>query len=207
MSDIARVLALLDTAASEPEQANLGDLWHQFNELYPQLSLKMQLQLGGEVMERLAKLYEAKATLWFDDWEEGNNTEGPCFTDEMLQGLVRQTQTVDVSSLAHESRLSSGRSHAKGESIAGEVDKAKILAVVNDLAIEETAMVAHDETVSGWVSAVAEQMRHLDLPIPLLQLHQLLDLSLIQLWLALLLGDYQLEQRGEFYDISDIWVY
>ena len=207
MSDVARVLALLDTAASEPEQANLSDLWHQFTELYPQLPLKMQLQLGGEVMERLAGLYEAKATLWFDDWEEGNNTEGPCFTDEMLQGLVRQTQTVDVSSLVYESRPPSGRSHAKSESIAGEVDKAKVLAVVDDLASEETVMVAHDENVSGWVSAVAEQMRYLDLPIPLLKLHQLLDLSLIQLWLALLLGDYQLEQRGEFYDISEIWVY
>ena len=78
---------------------------------------------------------------------------------------------------------------------------------MDDLASEETVMVAHDENVSGWVSAVAEQMIHLDLPIPLLHLHQLLDLSLIQLWLALLLGDYQLEQRGEFYDIRDIWVY
>lgn len=207
MSDIARVLALLNTAAFEPEQANLSDLWHQFNELYPQLPLKMQLQLGGEVMERLAGLYEAKATLWFDDWEEGNNIEGPCFTDEMLHGLVRQTQTVDVSSLVYPSRPPSGRSDAKSESIAGEVDKAKVLAVVDDLASEETVMVAHDENVSGWLSAVAEQMRHLDRPIPLLHLHQLLDLSLIQLWLALLLGDYQLEQRGEFYDISDIWVY
>ena len=77
----------------------------------------------------LQKRYEAKATLWFDDWEEGNNTEGPCFTDEMLQGLVRQTQTVDVSSLIYESRPPSGRSHAKSESIAREVDKAKVLAV------------------------------------------------------------------------------
>lgn len=207
MSDIARVLALLDTAATEPEQANLSDLWYQFTELYPQLSLKMQLQLGGEVMERLAGLYEAKATLWFDDWEEGNNTEGPCFTDEMLQGLVRQTQTVDVSSFVRESKPSSGRSHAKSESIAGEVDKAKVLAVVDDLVIEETAMVAHDENVSGWVSAVAEQMKYVDLPVPLLHLYQLLDLSLIQLWLALLLGDYCLEQRGEFYDLTNIWVH
>lgn len=35
--------------------------------------------------------------------------------------------------------------------------------------------------------------------VSLLQLQQSIDLPLIQVWLALLLGDHPLEQRGAFY--------
>lgn len=42
--------------------------------------------------------------------------------------------------------------------------------------------------------------------VSLLQLQQSIDLPLIPLWLALLLGGYRLEQRGEFYEREQIWV-
>jgi hypothetical protein len=42
--------------------------------------------------------------------------------------------------------------------------------------------------------------------ISLLQLQRSVEMPLVQLWLALLLGEYTLEQRGEFYAAEQIWV-
>lgn len=206
MSDVAPLLALLDAAATEPERADLEELWRQFAAVSPRLSPLEYLQIGGQLIERLAGLYEAKATLWLDDWEEGSNTAGPIFTDDLLQGMVRQTQVVDVSPVTRPAKRSPRHARPQGESVVGEVDKARVLTLVDALDSEEPLMVAHDENVSGWVGAVAGYLETVDLPVTLLCLHQALDLSLIQLWLALLLGGYSLEQQGEFYDVASILV-
>jgi hypothetical protein len=42
--------------------------------------------------------------------------------------------------------------------------------------------------------------------IPLLQLQQTVGMPLVQLWLALLLGGFVIEQRGKFYETEQVWV-
>jgi hypothetical protein len=40
----------------------------------------------------------------------------------------------------------------------------------------------------------------------LIDLQAALPLSMVEIWLSLLLGDFKLEQRGEFYNASEIWI-
>jgi hypothetical protein len=39
-----------------------------------------------------------------------------------------------------------------------------------------------------------------------MDLQKVVQLPIIETWLGLLLGDFKLEQRGEFYDSSGIWI-
>lgn len=41
--------------------------------------------------------------------------------------------------------------------------------------------------------------------VRLLQLQHSVQMPLIQVWLALLLDGYEIEQKGEFYDLDGIW--
>jgi hypothetical protein len=43
-------------------------------------------------------------------------------------------------------------------------------------------------------------------PIRLIDLQKDLKLQIVETWLGLLLGDFKLEQRGSFYDSSEIWI-
>jgi hypothetical protein len=66
---------------------------------------------------------------------------------------------------------------------------------------------AHDEDVSTWGQTISGWMIEQRIStIPLMQLQQSVGMPLVQLWLALLLGKYEIEQRGEFYDAQQIWV-
>jgi len=66
---------------------------------------------------------------------------------------------------------------------------------------------AHDEDVSVWVGAIAQRMAEQQVSTaPLVELQQSMGMPLIQLWLALLLGGFTLQQRGEFYETEQIWV-
>lgn len=42
--------------------------------------------------------------------------------------------------------------------------------------------------------------------VRLLQLQHSVQMPLIQVWLALLLDGYEIEQKDEFYDLDGIWV-
>ncbi len=63
------------------------------------------------------------------------------------------------------------------------------------------------EDVLTWTGTITSWMvEHRVSTIPLVQLQQAVQMPLVQLWLALLLGEYAIEQRGEFYDVQQIWV-
>jgi hypothetical protein len=40
----------------------------------------------------------------------------------------------------------------------------------------------------------------------LIDLQTALPLPMVEIWLGLLLGDFKLEQRGEFYNANEIWI-
>jgi hypothetical protein len=40
----------------------------------------------------------------------------------------------------------------------------------------------------------------------LLELQRAVELPLVQVWLALLLNGFEIEQRGEFYETEQVWI-
>jgi hypothetical protein len=80
-------------------------------------------------------------------------------------------------------------------------------AIADEAAEKEKALqVAHDENVSDWIETIATWIDAQPIQvISLLELQRSLPISLIEIWLALLLGSYKLEQRGAFYS-GEVWI-
>lgn len=110
-------------------------------------------------------------------------------------------------------------SSAPEESIAGTVDKAALLHVLQEIEAEsaqtQTAAdplsIAHSENVSVWAKVIATWMeQRCELAaVSLNHLQQALEMPLVEVWLGLLLkgqDEYELEQRGDFYSSRGIWV-
>ena len=166
--------------------------------------------MGGEVLAQLAEICEAKSEVLWDDWQDAHNSAGPVMDGDWLRGLTRQTQEIDFSELVQRSgnakQLDQGDA-TESESVVGEVDKAAVLALLDELTLEEAKekalAVSHSEDVAAWVAAISVKRRAG--PQRLIELQKQLQMPLIEVWIASLLGGFQLEQRGEFYEAHEIW--
>jgi hypothetical protein len=207
----------LKSSVLEPESVNLNQLWQIIEPLLQQLPDLEQLRVGGTVMTLLAEIHSAKADRFLADWEERYNDEGPVMEEDLLAGLVQRTMFLDISDLI--SPKTKGSSKPPADSVAKPVEKKQVLKMLDQMEAEHTTKqqalsVAHDENVSAWIEAIAQWLRYppagdpdqgvwfSELAVAFSQEAQLL--SPIQIFLALLLGGYQLKQPGGFY--SDIWV-
>ncbi len=123
--------------------------------------------------------------------------------------------TVDLSDLMEPVRPQQPRTKSIGKaegSIAAPVDKAAVLAMVDQLEAENEAMqkqavlaIAHSEGVAGWTAAIYEWLQIALLPVSIAELSRGLEIPLIEVWLDVLFGGFQLEQQKEFYE-SPVWV-
>lgn len=212
----------LESAAAVPEAANLAELMQALEEAIAPLPQQLQLQTAAEGILRIAQVYASRSDWLLSSWEEAHNPKGPILGEDMLSGLVRQTMTLDLAALI-ESPVPEHRhrqqSSAPGESIAGSVDKAALLQVLQEIEAEsaeaQTAAdpfsLAHSEDIPQWGKAIATWMeQRCELAaVSLIHLQQALGMPMVEVWLGLLLAgqdEYELEQRGDFYSPRGIWV-
>ncbi|MBD1844341.1 hypothetical protein H6F89_13260 [Cyanobacteria bacterium FACHB-63] len=100
------------------------------------------------------------------------------------------------------------------------VDKAAVLAMVDQLEAEDEVvqkqsvlahpqgsalLYAHSEDVAGWTKAIAQWLQTALPPVSIVELSCGLEMPWVEVWLGVLFGGFQFEQRGEFYE-SPIWV-
>jgi hypothetical protein len=209
----------LRQARQMPETIGVAQMLDAVEVAVAQLPEADRLQFAGEALLQIAQLCETRAEVWMSEWEEASrdpSVEQGFFTD-----LVRQTMAVDLTDLmestpARKSRTRRAKSGGTGEgSIIATVDKAAVLAMVEQLeaeaALEEerkqqVLAIAHDENVSQWTEAIAQRLQAA-FPdrVSFTQLCQRLGMPTVEVWLAVLLGEFELKQEGEFYD-SPIWV-
>lgn len=190
------------------EEVNLPGLVRQFDQVLMQLPPTEQLRVGGLYMDRLAQLYRERAMLLLDDWEEEYNTQGPRFDDSLLEGLIRETQFVDVSEFVKPGgRLRSPKVTGpldEDDSVFVELDTEQAVALAEqDL---EQVDLSHAENVSDWVEQIKAWFEEEQGEIRLVELQQKLRLSWVELCLGVLLGGLILEQRGGFYELETLWV-
>ncbi len=198
-----------EDAADVPEEANILDLWQQFEGVMVELPWREQLRLGGEVLAQLADICEAKSEILWDDWQDAHNTDGPVLDGDWLKGITRQTQELNFSDLVQRStQRDTLEPVADDASVVGEVDKASVLALVDALtedAVKAQALaVSHAENVSDWVETLLS--KRTGTPQRLIDLQQRMKMPLVEVWIAALLGDFTLEQRGEFYETEHLWI-
>lgn len=190
------------------EEVNLLGLVSQFDQVLAQLPPTEQLRVGGLYLDRLAQLYRERAMLLLDDWEEEYNTQGPRFDDSLLDGLVRESQFVDLSEF-----IKPGK-RVKSPKVTGPLDEEDSVFV--ELGVEEAIALAaqeldrmelsHAENVSDWVRQIADWFEREPESIRLADMYMQLKMPFVELCLGLLLGGFSLEQRGEFYEFSSVWV-
>ncbi|MEM9087111.1 MAG: hypothetical protein AAGC93_00005 [Cyanobacteria bacterium P01_F01_bin.53] len=81
----------------------------------------------------------------------------------------------------------------------------EMLDTLGDEELKAQAMaVSHSESVSDWVRALSA--RQSDVPQRLVDIQAQLNMPMVEVWIAALLGGFSLEQRGSFYETHEVWV-
>lgn len=215
---------VLKEATLAPDEADLRQLLKMLDESLSALDTVGQLQVAAEAIAQIVQVFQERSTLAFEELEATNNNEGPPMPSDAFDRYVRQIMEVDfeqfiepLASLPRKVPERSASVHEQG-SVVGELDQVALLHALDeqmsqhpgltDVEVFNQALsLAHDEDVSTWTGTITSWMvEHRVSTIPLVQLQQAVKMPLVQLWLALLLGEYAIEQRGEFYDVQQIWV-
>ena len=214
----------LRVAQLMPERANLGELMSRVDETLAQLSTgsaqrtdSERLQAAGELLLQVADLCAVRAEALMMGWEETHRD--PIVEPEFFADVVRQTMAVDLSDLM-ESPLPRKRRAKPEQKLAGTilapVDKETLLLWVdqweaeasgNEVSqIQQVLAISHEEDVTEWAKTISRWMERQPEPVVALNdLWQKLEMPWVEVWLGLLLGGFELEQRGNFYD-AQIWV-
>ncbi|ABW31903.1 hypothetical protein [Acaryochloris marina] len=205
--DFASALA---SALDEPEQADISLMCASLDQHLQGRSPHEQLRVAGDAIKDMAEVCLQRAELMIQGWEERYNSEGPVLDEDFLAGMVQQTMFLDVSDLCRQPKSRKRRQGFMGkpvESVVGDVSKESVLKFVEELESgESVAMkVSHEEDVSAWVAAISTYLQQVPGKVPMVELMQELQLSLVSIWLGMLLGGFQFEQRGGFYD-QNVWI-
>ena len=199
----------LEEAAEMPETVDVLSLWQQFEGELAGLEQRDRLRVAGDILVQLAGLCETKADVLWEDWQDAHNADGPVMGGDWLQGVTRQTQELDFSHLVKRSyQTHPNADKADEDSVAGDVDKLSVLEMLDtleDADLKSQALaVSHAENVSDWIQALAEQQR--EGPQRLVDIQRQLQMPMVEVWIAALLGGFPMEQRGSFYQTQEVWV-
>jgi hypothetical protein len=206
----------LQAAQRMPEHVNLEELLGQMEQVLAQVSEPERLRLAGDVLLRVAEVIAARSEVLITEWEDAYRD--PVVAEGFFADVVRQTMTVDLSELMEPALPRKKRTPSTRPvdgSIVGTVDKAAVLAMVEQLEAEAVAeevrvqqvlAIAHDENVSSWIAAIAAWLQGLSSDgVSFVELCSCLDMPWVEVWLGVLLGGFELEQHGEFYQ-APIWI-
>ncbi|BAU15738.1 unknown protein (plasmid) [Leptolyngbya sp. NIES-3755] len=225
---------VIESAEEVPEQADLEQIWSILDVAPDCLSVRSQLKLAGDVIDRMAQIIHDRALLTIEEIHHIGNAEGPIMPPGAFDRFVRQSmqvnlmQFVEAPSVPPRAMPVGSRFDYPndGRSVVAEIDQAALLEALDEElqffeepeTYEQALALAHSENVQDWVNAIeqcfAVQPSNC---IPLTELVTLMgEVSQeevsepqrlwVKTWLALLLGEYRLEQRGEFYQIETVWV-
>ena len=207
---------VLSTARQTPEDANLPMVFKLLDLTLVDLDTRSQLRIAGEAVCQIADLFSDRSNFLFEELHSRAVKGEPIMADEAFDRYVRQSMVVDFEQFI-EPLPSLPRKNPEqaqnGNSIVGAIDKEVLIQALEQeslLSVEEefeqAISTAHAEDVSAWVEAIAQYIENNFSPMRLIDLQAALPLSMVEIWLGLLLGDFKLEQRGEFYNASEIWI-
>jgi hypothetical protein len=214
----------LKDATSAPDTANVRQLLDGLDVALLKLDTVGQLQVAAEAIAQIAQVVCDRSTLTFEELEATNSVAGPVMPSDAFDRYVRQTMAVDfdpfMAPLASLPRKVPERQGLSDEpaSVVGMLDQVALLQALDEQmrqqlglteleAFNQAIGLAHAEDIAAESAAIAQWLRENQITtVPLVQLQRSTGLSLVQLWLALLLGGYDMEQRGQFYDLSSVWI-
>lgn len=202
----------MQQAIADPSSANLHQLLHGLEQLLVGLPQDSQLQVAGTILAQLVDIYASRANGLLEEWEDKYNpAQGePILTAELLHEVLRQSMTLNLDEVL-EAAPSWQENPSPSDSLVSVVDQSNLLEFLAQMEQEQVQQdalaIAHDEDISAWIGKISQWMKeHQNREVSLLELQRSLQMPFIEIWLALLLGGYGIEQRGDFYQTEGIWV-
>ena len=207
---------VISSARQTPEDANLPMVFKLLDLTLVDLDTRSQLRIAGEAVCQIADLFCDRSNFLFEELHSRAVNGEPIMADDVFDRYVRQSMVVDFDQFIEPlqslpRKISEQRE--SGNSIVGEIDKEVLIQALEQeslLSVEEeferAISTAHAENVSAWIEAIANCIANNSSPMRLMDLQSALPLSMVEIWLGLLLGDFKLEQRGGFYDSREIWI-
>ncbi|PSB46823.1 hypothetical protein C7B80_11640 [Cyanosarcina cf. burmensis CCALA 770] len=209
----------IQAAMTEPEDADLASLWQEVEAAIVDLDCSSQLQVAGEAVVQITDVFEARSLQAFEEIQATTSHDGPVMPSDAFDRYVRSSMQIDfeqyIEPLINLPRKAPQLSNVDGiQSIVAPIDRhalidalAKTELIDPEVAYRQAIAVSHEEDVSQWGAAIAAWLNQHDRAVPLPKLVQSLRMPLVQVWLALLHNGFVLEQRGEFYQTEQIWVW
>jgi len=207
---------VISTARQAPEVANFLMVFELLDLTLVDLDTRSQLRIAGEAVCQIADLFCDRSSFLFEELHSRAVKGEPIMADDAFDRYVRQSMVVDFDQFIEPlqslpRKIPEQTKH--GNSMVGAIDKEVLIQALEQeslLSVEEeferAISTAHAEDVSSWVEAIAQYIENNFSPMRLINLQAALPLSMVEIWLGLLLGDFKLEQRGEFYNASEIWI-
>jgi hypothetical protein len=207
---------VISTARQAPEVANFLMVFELLDLTLVDLDTRSQLRIAGEAVFQIADLFCDRSSFLFEELHSRAANGEPIMADDAFDRYVRQSMVVDFDQFIEPlqslpRKIPEPTKH--GNSIVGAIDKEVLIQALEQeslLSVEEeferAISTAHAEDVSSWIEAIVHCIANNSSPIRLMDLQKAVQLPIIETWLGLLLGDFKLEQRGEFYDSSGVWI-
>jgi hypothetical protein len=203
----------LNLATANSVEADFSGLLADVDESVERLPPQDRLSAAGEAIRKLSEIYANRAAMQLSQIEYLFHPERePILPLDAFDCYVRQSMMVDLEQFIEtpelpeydrEYNLTLVRERAKAEILA-EIEAAA--EIDPEVAYQQAMALAHEENVSEWGAAIAVKLDEGKRSVPLLELQRAVEMPIVQVWLALLLNDFTIEQRGEFYDAEQVWV-
>ncbi|BAY14109.1 hypothetical protein [Calothrix sp. NIES-2098] len=207
---------VLDEMSEAPPTSSLAPVWDCLDTELQDLSVEAQLETAAVAFNQIADILKSRALMLLQDVRDRNSPDGPIVSTDIFAGLVRTTMQLDLDDLIEPTVPQTFKPHgphqflntgSKGDSVVAPVEKEKVLEMLEEVrTVEDVHKLAGDEDVQKWQNAIAHCLANIQDEISLPQLQRALKMPIVEVWLGLLLGGFTLEQRGDFYNKSDIWV-
>ena len=204
----------LHQAQQMPEAIDLVQMLDAVEAAAAQLPEAERLRFAGDALLQMAEVCAARSGVLMTQWEE--SSRDPIVEQGFFADMVRQTMAVDLSDLMEPAPIRKRRTKSLDVpqgSIAAPVEKATVLAMVDQLEAEDKELqqqnvlaIAHSEDVAQWVAVIDHWLQAMPIEqIHFIDLCQGLGLTRVEVWLGLLFGKFELQQLGEFYSDA-VWI-
>ncbi|NJL21601.1 MAG: hypothetical protein HC895_13555 [Leptolyngbyaceae cyanobacterium SM1_3_5] len=167
------------------------------------------MAVAGAAIEQMADLHALRFNLLIKLWEEQDllaEDTVPVVNVEVLEAWIRQSMSVDLDALVEQPQAKRQRKvSSPTNSIVAIVETEAILQMVNAIESHHQQMIqdlAGEEDPARWARAIADWMadHKPNQQVELGELLRELQMPLVELWFGALLGEFELEQQGEFYE-------
>lgn len=208
----------LNDALAAPQLANLKWLCELLDWAISQIPEDQQLGLAGRAIEQMVEIYALRFNRLMGSWEATDTVSDealPVLDLEALDAWVRQSMSVDLDALVDQPTSSRNRDKQTlnpMDSVLGIVSPDAVLQMVEQIEEEDQnqmiRQLAGEEDPTRWSAAIAQwlETHAIHKSVRLVDFYEELGMPLVEIWIGLLLGGFELEQQGEFYELSGIWV-